>query len=99
MQSIRSAGLAGGISYFLVELSFFAIALPVGYIAYHASTGIWLDLTQLLTDSEGKAQLLALLVAYIVLLKTFFPVRLGATLILTPHMQVLMRLLVNNSKK
>jgi hypothetical protein len=87
MHIVRDAGLAGGISYFCVECSFFAIALPAGLVAYHASTGIFLDATQLVTGGEGRAELLALLVAYIFFLKTLFPVRLGATLLLTPRVK------------
>ena len=34
---------AGAISYTAVELTFFAVALPVGYVAWHASTGEWLQ--------------------------------------------------------
>lgn len=90
MQIIRDAGLAGGISYFCVETSFFAVALPSGYFAYHASTGIWLDAMQLVTGGEGRAEVLALLVAYVFLLKTLFPFRLGATLLLTPRVKAML---------
>lgn len=90
MQIIRDAGLAGAISYFCVETSFFAVALPSGYFAYHASTGIWLDAMQLVTGGEGRADVLALLVAYVFLLKTLFPFRLGATLLLTPRVKAML---------
>jgi len=81
-----SSPVAFGLSYFIVELSFFAIALPVGYFAWHASTGEWLAPLLLLQDgrSEDKLRLLGLVASYIVLLKTLFPLRLGATLLLTP---------------
>ena len=36
--------------------SFFAVALPAGYVAYHAGTGTWLDLKLLLDDGEGHVQ-------------------------------------------
>merc|ERR1719313_240160 len=79
------AGVAGAISYTVVELSFFAIALPIGYVAWHASTGEWLRPLLLLAEDgvEGKARLLGLLLSYVVLLKSFFPVRLGSTLLLS----------------
>ena len=82
-----SQGVAGAISYTVVELSFFAIALPIGYFAWHASTGEWLRPLLLLAEDgvEGKARLLGLLLSYVVLLKSFFPVRLGSTLLLTPY--------------
>ena len=39
---------------------------------------------------EGKARVLGLLLSYVVLLKTLFPLRLGSTLLLTPQMQRLL---------
>jgi len=89
LQLVKDAGVAGAISYTAVELTFFAVALPVGYVAWHASTGEWLQPLLLLRgdDVEGKARLLGLLLSYVVLLKTLFPVRLGSTLLLTPYTQ------------
>ena len=80
LQLVKDAGVAGAISYTAVELTFFAVALPVGYVAWHASTGEWLQPLLLLRgdDVEGKARLLGLLLSYVVLLKTLFPVRLGS---------------------
>ena len=87
LQLVKDAGIAGAVSYTAVELTFFAIALPVGYLSWHASTGEWLQpLLLLQADSvEGKARLLGLLLSYVVLLKTLFPLRLGSTLLLTPY--------------
>ena len=87
---VKEAGLAGALSYTVVELSFFTIALPTGYLAYHAINGVWLDLGVLLAGGEGRTELLALLLGYIVLLKTLFPLRLGATLFLLPRMRALL---------
>jgi hypothetical protein len=83
---VKEAGIAGALSYTFVELSFFAIALPIGYFFWHASTGEWLKPLLLLQEDgvEGKARLLGLLLSYIVLLKSLFPVRLGSTILLTP---------------
>lgn len=86
LAEVKAAGIAGIISYFCVEVTFFAIALPIGYFAWHASTGEWLQ-PQLLMQSdsgEDKVRLVGLILSYVVLLKTLFPVRLGATLLLTP---------------
>jgi hypothetical protein len=90
---VKDAGLAGAISYTVVELSFFAIALPVGVFAWHASTGEWLQPLLLFREDgfEGKARILGLLLSYIVLLKTLFPLRLGSTLLLTPRTARLLR--------
>ena len=66
-----------------MEVSFFAIALPIGYVVYHGTTGEWLQLQDLLSDGEGRVRLVGIILSYIVLLKTLFPLRLGATLFLT----------------
>ena len=89
LQVVKDAGVAGAISYTAVELTFFSIALPIGYFSWHASTGEWLQPLLLLQEDgvEGKARLLGLLLSYVVLLKTLFPLRLGSTLLLTPVTQ------------
>jgi len=89
LQLVKDAGIAGAISYTVVELSFFSVALPIGYFSWHASTGEWLQPLLLLQDDgvEGKARVLGLLLSYVVLLKALFPLRLGSTLLLTPVMQ------------
>ena len=101
LQAVKDAGIAGIASYFLVEVSFFAFALPTGYFLYHSSTQEWLNLTELLSEGEGRVKILSLLVGYIVVLKTAFPLRLGATLALTPKMKELLRRggLANNETK
>ena len=87
LQLVKDAGVAGAISYTAVELTFFAIALPIGYFGWHQTTGEWLQPLLLLQEDgyEGKARVLGLLLSYIVLLKTLFPLRLGSTLLLTPR--------------
>ena len=80
LATIKDAGIAGVASYFTVEVSFFAIALPIGYVVYHGTTGEWLQLQDLLSDGEGRVRLVGIILSYIVLLKTLFPLRLGATL-------------------
>lgn len=86
---VKEAGLAGIVSYFCVEVSFFAVALPTGYVLWHANTGEWLQPLLLLQEGSGedKVRLVGLILSYIVLLKTLFPLRLGATLALTPKMR------------
>ena len=58
LQLVKDAGVAGAVSYTAVELTFFAIALPVGYFSWHASTGEWLQPLLLLQEDgvEGKAR-------------------------------------------
>ena len=92
MEAVRAAGLAGAVAYFCVECTFFAIALPMGYLLWHANTGEWLQPLLLLQTgtSEEKARLIGLVVSYVVLLKALFPVRLGATVLATPVIQRLM---------
>ena len=50
-------------SYTAVELTFFATALPLGYLFWHATTGEWLEPLLLLQEdgAEGKARLAGLL--------------------------------------
>lgn len=50
LQLVKDAGIAGAISYTVVELSFFSIALPIGYFSWHASTDEWLQPLLLLQD-------------------------------------------------
>ena len=57
LETIKDAGIAGVASYFTVEVSFFAIALPIGYVVYHGTTGEWLQLQDLLSDGEGRVRL------------------------------------------
>ena len=92
MEAVRAAGLAGAVAYFCVECTFFAIALPTGYLVWHANTGEWLQPLLLLQTgtSEEKVRLIGLVLSYVVLLKTLFPVRLGATMLATPVIQRLM---------
>ena len=92
LELVKDAGISGAISYTVVELSFFAIALPTGFFTWHATTGEWLQPLLLLQEDgvEGKARLLGLLLSYIVLLKSFFPVRLGSTVLLTPYIKRLL---------
>ncbi len=59
----------------------------VAYVVYHGTTGEWLQLQDLLSDGEGRVRLVGIILSYIVLLKTLFPLRLGATLFLTPRMK------------
>ena len=66
LQLVKDAGVAGAISYTVVELSFFAIALPIGYFAWHASTGEWLQPILLLREDgcACRARRLATLSSY-----------------------------------
>ena len=89
MKAVKDAGLAGIVSYFCVEITFFAIALPTGYFLWHWNTGEWLQPLLLLQqgDTEDKVRLVGLILSYVVILKTLFPIRLGSTLLLTPYMK------------
>ena len=49
-EKIKSAGLAGALAYGGTELAFWIISVPLAVVAYHQTTGEWLDLTTL----EGK---------------------------------------------
>ena len=56
LQKVKDAGVAGIISYGVVQLAFFGASIPVGIYAYHSATGHWPDLS----NAEDQAQLRAL---------------------------------------
>lgn len=47
-----AAGLAGVLSYVSSEVLFWVVSLPLGVLAYHQSTGEWLDLST--ADGQTK---------------------------------------------
>lgn len=47
-----AAGLAGVLSYVSSEVLFWVSSLPLGVLAYHQSTGEWLDLS----TADGQAK-------------------------------------------
>jgi hypothetical protein len=87
-ERVKALGVPGAVSLFGVKLTTYAIAIPAGYVGWHASTGEWLDPTLLLSDglgdAEAKARLLGLWASYYLLLKVTVPFQLGAAYALAP---------------
>ena len=83
MQKIRDAGVAGAISYGLVQLAFFGVSIPVGLFGYYQLTGHWPDLT----DSEDQAKLAAEAFAFLNLSRLLIPLRIALALALAPGVQ------------
>jgi hypothetical protein len=83
---LKDAGFAGVVAYFVAFVCFYGVALPTGYLGYHAATGVWMNPSLLLQadGAEGRAETLALCISYYFLLKPLAPVRLGGAIFLTP---------------
>jgi len=80
MQDVKSFGVAGTVSYVIVELAFWAIAAPVAFTWYKVAEGTWLDLS----DPTDKAKLFGAGAVFINVVRLFVPLRLAAALALAP---------------
>jgi hypothetical protein len=77
---VKEFGTAGVASYVLVELAFWAIALPAAIAWYRVAEGTWLDFD----DPADKAKLLGAGAVFINGVRFFVPFRLAAALALAP---------------
>ena len=77
---VKEFGTAGVASYVLVELLFWAVALPAAIAWYRVAEGTWLDLD----DPADKAKLLGAGAVFINGVRFFVPFRLAAALALAP---------------
>ena len=86
---IKDAGLAGVIAYFVAAAAFYSVACTAGELAYHASSGSWVDPRVLLAqeDTPGRTETAALLASFYLLCKPFAPLRLGGALVLMPNVK------------
>lgn len=80
MDNVKQYGAAGTVSYVLVELAFWAVALPVAVGWYRVAEGSWLDLG----DPGDKARLLGAGTVFINGVRLLVPLRLTAALALAP---------------
>ena len=77
---VKEFGTAGVASYVLVELAFWAIALPAAIAWYRVAEGTWLDFE----NPADKAKLLGAGAVFINGVRFFVPFRLAAALALAP---------------
>ena len=80
MADVKSFGVAGTVSYVLIELAFWAVAGPVAFAWYKFAEGSWLDLS----DPTDKAKLFGAGAVFINVVRLFVPLRLAAALALAP---------------
>jgi disulfide bond formation protein DsbB len=77
---VKAFGAAGTASYVIVELAFWAAALPAAIAWYRVAEGSWLDLS----IPADKAKLLGAGAVFINVVRFFVPFRLAAALALAP---------------
>ena len=80
MADVKSFGVAGTVSYVLIELAFWAVAGPAAFAWYKFAEGSWLDLS----DPTDKAKLFGAGAVFINVVRLFVPLRLAAALALAP---------------
>ena len=96
MQKIKDAGIAGVISFALVQTAFWAASVPVVLVVYSVATGHWPDLT----DQEDLAQFGAEAFAYVNIVRFAAPLRIGAALSAVPWVQAnIVDRLVRNDRR
>ena len=83
MDRVKSFGKAGTLSYIIVELVFWAAALPVAVGWFRVADGTWLDLN----DPVDKAKLLGAGAVFINGVRALVPLRLAAALALAPAVE------------
>ena len=83
MEKVKSFGKAGTLAYVLVELAFWALALPAAIWWYRVAEGTWLDLS----DPGDKARLLGAGAVFINGVRLMVPFRLAAALALAPTVE------------
>mmetsp|Transcript_10121 Transcript_10121/g.13253 ORF Transcript_10121/g.13253 Transcript_10121/m.13253 type:complete len:205 (+) Transcript_10121:65-679(+) len=77
---IKSAGLAGAISYGAFELLFWTVSIPLAIVAYKQATGEWPDLG----SDEGKLKVFELSAGFLTFARLAVPFRIATALALTP---------------
>lgn len=83
LQKIKGAGMAGIISYGVVQLAFFGAAIPAGIFAYYNIAGHWPDYS----NSEDQAQLAAEAFAFLGASRLLIPLRIAFALAMTKGVQ------------
>ena len=76
---LQDAGIYGVVAYLCAFALFYASAVPIAEVGYHAVSGTWYDPRVLLAEdgAEGKAEALLLAGSFYLACKPFAPLRLG----------------------
>jgi len=80
MDDVKKYGVAGTISYFVTELAFWAIAIPLECFAFWETVGHWPDFM----IPEESAEVFSLVFAASNIARLLLPVRFGAALAMAP---------------
>jgi hypothetical protein len=83
LKKIKDAGIAGVVSYGLVQLVFWGLSIPVCIVGYYQVTGHWPDLS----DPEDQAKLGAEAFAFLNLARLAIPLRIALALSMTDGVQ------------
>lgn len=83
LQRIKDAGVAGVVSYGMVQLAFFGASIPACVFGYYQVAGHWPDLT----SAEDQAELVAGAAAFLSLSRLLIPVRIAIALALAQGVQ------------
>lgn len=83
LQKIKEAGVAGIISYGVVQIAFWGASIPFCIFAYYQVTGHWPDLS----NAEDQAKLSAEAFAFLNLARLAIPLRIALALSMTQKVQ------------
>jgi len=83
LRKIKDAGIAGIVSYGIVQLAFFGASIPVCLLAYNQVTGHWPDLS----NPEDQAQLATEAFAFLNLARLAIPLRIAVALAMSQKVQ------------
>jgi len=83
MDKVKTAGVAGAISYAAWELAFWTFSVPVALFAYYEVTGHFPDFS----DNDDLQKLGAEAFAFVNLARLAVPVRIGLALSTVPWVQ------------
>ncbi|MAD25627.1 MAG: hypothetical protein CMO44_15820 [Verrucomicrobiales bacterium] len=83
MDRVKSYGVAGTLSYVIIELAFWAIAFPIALSWYRVADGTWLNLS----NTSDKAKLLGAGAVFVNTVRLLVPLRLGAAIAIAPKVE------------
>lgn len=83
LQKVKDAGMAGIISYGIVQIAFWGASIPIGILGYQQATGHWPDLS----NAEDQAKLFAEAFTFLNLARLAIPLRIALALSMTRRVQ------------